>query len=153
MSDETTEAGKPAPTDEPLALRLNDQLGLVERLRADAYALPSCGPWIERDACTLPNNSCSQAADEIERLREELAGLEAVRREQAAGRDWWAEECQRAVAAERERWPDRYLLGDAILRAWKKHGQDSWCSIADDVLRECGPNVRAKPATTAGTKG
>jgi len=45
-----------------------------------------------------------------------------------------------AVAAERERWPDRYVLGDAILRAWKKHGQDSWCSIADDVLRECGPN-------------
>jgi hypothetical protein len=32
--------------------------------------------------------------------------------------------------------PDRYELGDAILRSWLKHGQDSWCSIADDVLAE-----------------
>lgn len=31
---------------------------------------------------------------------------------------------------------DRYELADAILRAWKKHGHDSWCSIADDVIKE-----------------
>lgn len=29
---------------------------------------------------------------------------------------------------------DRYNLGTAILRAWKKHGNDSWCSVADEVL-------------------
>jgi len=32
--------------------------------------------------------------------------------------------------------PDRYELGDAIRRSWLKRGQDSWCSIADDVLAE-----------------
>lgn len=30
--------------------------------------------------------------------------------------------------------PDRYVLGDLIRQAWLKHGQNSWCSIADDVL-------------------
>jgi len=29
---------------------------------------------------------------------------------------------------------DRYELGDVIWRSWLKHGQDSWCSIADDAL-------------------
>jgi len=48
---------------------------IVERLRNDAYALPSCGPWIERDGSTLPNNSCSQAADEIDSLRSRVAKL------------------------------------------------------------------------------
>jgi hypothetical protein len=66
-------------------LRLREQLNstwphetLVERLRGDAYALPSCGPWIERDGSTLPNNSCSQAADEIERLRAVLERIGAM---------------------------------------------------------------------------
>lgn len=45
---------------------------LIEALRGDAYSLPSQGAWIERDGSTLPNNSCAQAADEIERLRAEL---------------------------------------------------------------------------------
>ena len=31
---------------------------------------------------------------------------------------------------------DRYVLGDMIRRAFMKHGHDSWCSIADDVLAE-----------------
>lgn len=46
---------------------------ITERLRADSYALPSSGDWIERNGETLPNNSCSQAADEINRLREAVA--------------------------------------------------------------------------------
>jgi hypothetical protein len=29
---------------------------------------------------------------------------------------------------------DRYTLSDAILTAWRKHGSDSWCSIADEVI-------------------
>ena len=29
---------------------------------------------------------------------------------------------------------DRYILGDAIRIAYLKHGNDSWCSIADDVI-------------------
>ena len=29
---------------------------------------------------------------------------------------------------------DRYELGDAIRRAWLKHGQDSWCAMADEVF-------------------
>jgi hypothetical protein len=29
---------------------------------------------------------------------------------------------------------DRYTLGEAIRIAWQRHGQDSWCSIADDVI-------------------
>jgi hypothetical protein len=29
---------------------------------------------------------------------------------------------------------DRYELGDAIRRAWLKHGQDSWSAIADEVF-------------------
>jgi hypothetical protein len=37
---------------------------------------------------------------------------------------------------------DRYELGDAIRRAWQKHGQDSWCSIADDVLAELANSPR-----------
>ena len=43
-----------------------------------------------------------------------------------------------AVAMERERLASRYVLGDAIRRAWQKHGHDSWCSIADDVIAELG---------------
>ena len=36
-------------------------------------------------------------------------------------------------------WPtavivDRYTLGEAIRIAWQRHGPDSWCSIADDVI-------------------
>lgn len=31
---------------------------------------------------------------------------------------------------------DRYTLGDAIRRSYLKHGKDSWCSIAEDVLAE-----------------
>ena len=41
--------------------------------------------------------------------------------------------------------PDRYELGDAILRAWRKHGQDSWCSIADDVLAELPALAQPEP--------
>ena len=29
---------------------------------------------------------------------------------------------------------DRYTLGDAIRTAWRKHGHDPWCSIADEVI-------------------
>jgi hypothetical protein len=29
---------------------------------------------------------------------------------------------------------DRYTLSNAILAAWHKHGNDSWCSIADEVI-------------------
>lgn len=29
---------------------------------------------------------------------------------------------------------DRYTLSEAIRAAWQKHGPDSWCSIADDVI-------------------
>jgi len=36
-------------------------------LRCDAYALPSDGEWLEREGSSIPNNSCSQAADELER--------------------------------------------------------------------------------------
>ena len=31
---------------------------------------------------------------------------------------------------------DRYKLGDSIRQAYLKHGNDSWCSIADDVIKE-----------------
>lgn len=29
---------------------------------------------------------------------------------------------------------DRYTLGEALHIAWQRHGPDSWCSIADDVI-------------------
>lgn len=44
--------------------------------------------------------------------------------------------------------PDRYELGDAILRAWRKHGHDSWCSIADDVLAELQALAQPGPDTS-----
>ena len=44
---------------------------IVERLRATSTALPSEGDWIEVDGDTIPNNVCTQAANEIERLRVE----------------------------------------------------------------------------------
>jgi len=31
---------------------------------------------------------------------------------------------------------DRYNLGEVIRKAYLKHGNDSWCSIADDVIVE-----------------
>ena len=34
---------------------------------------------------------------------------------------------------------DRYTLSDAILAAWHKHGNDSWCSIADEVIAALAP--------------
>lgn len=30
----------------------------------------------------------------------------------------------------------RYSLGEAIRQAWLKHGQNSWCTIADEVISE-----------------
>lgn len=42
--------------------------------------------------------------------------------------------------------PDRYILGDAIRRAWAKHGLDSWWSIADDVLAEITAATPPSPA-------
>lgn len=30
----------------------------------------------------------------------------------------------------------RYSLGEAIRQAWLKHGQNSWCAIADEVISE-----------------
>jgi len=39
---------------------------------------------------------------------------------------------------------DRYTLGDAIRRAFLRHGNNSWCSIADDVLFEFG--LTTKPS-------
>jgi hypothetical protein len=45
--------------------------------------------------------------------------------------------------------PDRNELGDAIRRAWLKHGQDSWCSIADDVLAELPGLARPEPQGSA----
>lgn len=47
---------------------MTDTKELIQRLRGDAYSLPSDGPWIERDGSTLPNNSCSQAADALEAM-------------------------------------------------------------------------------------
>ena len=41
--------------------------------------------------------------------------------------------------------PDRYELGDAIRRSWLKRGQDSWCSIADDVLAELPGLAQPEP--------
>lgn len=49
---------------------------LVARLRADSYALPSCGDWIERNGDTPPNNSLSQAADLIEQQAARIKELE-----------------------------------------------------------------------------
>lgn len=39
-----------------------------------------------------------------------------------------------AVSPTQLRPVDRYTLSDAILAAWHKHGNDSWCSIADEVI-------------------
>ena len=41
---------------------------------------------------------------------------------------------------------DRYELGDAIRRAWLKHGQDSWFAIADEVFA-----ALSQPETVAPT--
>ncbi len=40
---------------------------------------------------------------------------------------------------------DRFELGDAIRRSWLKHGQDTWCSIADDVLAELPGLAQPEP--------
>lgn len=37
----------------------------------------------------------------------------------------------------------RYSLGNAIRQAWLKHGQNSWCTIADEVISELAPPLPA----------
>jgi hypothetical protein len=103
----------------------NPSTHLVERLKEGG-----CGTGCDA--------LCREAGSYIEGLQESYGQLlaENVRLRAAL---------EVSQAAERGRWPDRFALADAILRAWKKHGQDSWCAIADDVLREFGPNVGDKP--------
>jgi hypothetical protein len=82
----------------PAALRLNDQLGLVERLRKPATA-PN---WATADRWMM------EAADEIERLRARLmncGGDNCMGRRCDAMTNWITEQAAEArVAAERERW-------------------------------------------------
>jgi hypothetical protein len=63
MDDQT-----PGAVEAPLEAPVRPHAALVESLRANSYALPSQGDWIERNGDTLPNNVCTEAADEIERL-------------------------------------------------------------------------------------
>ena len=91
MTDDSTEARKPDQTAQPLALRLNDQLGLVERLRNAADVWGDGG------------RVYAAAANEIEWLRAELSAT-------IADRDSWADQASQRtqdaldlVAAERER--------------------------------------------------
>lgn len=65
MTDDSTEASNPAQAAEPLALRLNDQLGLVERLRAPSMT----------DTTATHIDRMRMAADEIERLRDVLTRI------------------------------------------------------------------------------
>jgi len=56
-----------------------DAPSLIELLLSDSYALPAReGKWIERGGSTIPFNSCSMAADEIEALRARVEELEAA---------------------------------------------------------------------------
>ncbi len=41
---------------------------------------------------------------------------------------------------------DRYTLSDAILAAWNKHGNDSWCSIADEVIAALAAPQQGAPS-------
>lgn len=47
---------------------------LVERLRAASYSLPAVGEWT-----APPRNVCTEAADEIERLRADAARYAYIR--------------------------------------------------------------------------
>lgn len=92
---------------------------LVKRLRASVRMDAINGDAMERGVCgkqmleaadriaeqDSQRERAERAEAECERLRDDLRGLEEVRREQAAGRDYWSAECERnRKDAERYRW-------------------------------------------------
>lgn len=58
-----------------------------------------------------------------------------------------AEQIPAAPSSDDREAQDRYTLGDLIRRSWLKHGSDSWCSIADDVIAA----LRQQPVQAAPT--
>lgn len=96
MTTEQTDPRPNGPAAEPLALRLNAQLGLVERLRTDVL-------WHRRRGNETIARDCQEAADELERAW-------AARDAAVADLEAHAEsEVRRAVAATRR------LLRSALL--------------------------------------
>lgn len=83
---------------EPLALKSNDGLGLVERLRTDVL-------WHQRRGNDTIAGDCQEAADEIERLRAALA--QANNQTERFERGWYL----RGDALEKlQNWADAYPL-------------------------------------------
>jgi hypothetical protein len=59
MTDQTPEARNPEPAAEPLALRLNDQLGLAPDEPVDDYGNPLSGD--RTIYCCFPDCGCASA--------------------------------------------------------------------------------------------
>lgn len=126
-------------TDVPAEVPLSDLLGLVERLRAPSM-MDTTATHIDR---------MRMAADEIERLRAELArcgGDNCMGRRCDDVTNWVTEQAAQArVAAERERWRDELAYAEAALAdigdADREPGDDlAWCEAR---AAEALPRVRA----------
>ena len=123
----------------PNGSALSDLLGLVERLRAPSM-MDTTATYIDR---------MRMAADEIERLRAELArcgGDNCMGRRCDDVTNWVTEQAAQArVAAERERWRDELAYAEAALAdigdADREPGDDlAWCEAR---AAEALPRVRA----------
>lgn len=83
MTDEATDAGKPAPTGEPLALRLNDQLGVsssgAPRVEACIEAVMARHPTIGGRADQRYFEAVHQELAPLARELERLADSEGTR--------------------------------------------------------------------------
>jgi hypothetical protein len=88
----------------------------------------------ERTEAGLETTSC------ILELRSRVEALEAAQHNPRAALDaqpeppWSGPLPQLVTSPTAIRPVDRYELGDAIRRAWLKHGRDSWFAIADEVF-------------------
>lgn len=95
MTDDSTEASNPAQAAEPLALRLNDQLGLMDRIEREALALLSAefGTTTGDLAQQMP----SMAAWGYSRRAQSQNALTVLRRLQARGLVKWMDD-QKPIA-------------------------------------------------------
>jgi hypothetical protein len=93
--------------------------------------------WKHAEACA-PEDFAGYAC--ILELRSRIEMLEAAQHNPRAALDaqpelrWSGPLPQLVTSPTAIRPVDRYELGDAIRRAWLKHGRDSWFAIADEVF-------------------
>jgi hypothetical protein len=105
---------------------------MTEQHRATPSDWAQQEDWANRSV--FSDSSC------ILELRDRLAALEAAQHNPRAALDAqpeppWSGPLPELVTSPTAIRPvDRYELGDAIRRAWLKHGRDSWFAMADEVF-------------------